>query len=159
MTKPFKKRSRLRAKQRKQLPRHRYETWQNYRVSVIRAPNGRFVNWHRVRYGRPRKEVQPSRKPSARAYARRETPARQYARKRLAEMPRGKRVAVYGSKDGKHKRWVITGTGKQQYKAISRVAIVHPPKRQFQTVDAEDLLDDPQDYIGGYWDDHPRVES
>lgn len=142
MTKSFKKHSRMRTKQRKQLPRHRYETWQNYRVSVIRAPNGRFVNWHRVRYGRhPSRPTEPSK-------------ARTYARKRLAKIPTGRQVDAYGTFHHRKRRWKIVGKGKDISNAIRRVTYTYPPKPQynFKRIQAEDISEkmaeeEPWDYF------------
>lgn len=71
----------------------------------------------------------------------------------------GKQLAVYGSEHGKSKRIQMSGSGYQLYQAMLRVSR-HPPKKQFLTISAEALLDDPSRYLErGNWDAHPEASS
>lgn len=71
----------------------------------------------------------------------------------------GKQLACYGTQHGRSKRIQMTGSGFQLYQAMLRVS-KHPPKKQFLTVSAEALLDDPSKYLErGEWDVHPKVTS
>jgi hypothetical protein len=70
-----------------------------------------------------------------------------------------KQIAAYGTQLGKQKRVQMKGNGRELYRAMKLVA-KHPPKKQFLTIDAEDLLESPEDYLErGRWDAHPAVKS
>lgn len=120
----------------------RTETWKTGRVSTTRNKQGRFVTWRKIRHYIRKAPRKPRRK------------ARGLISKALGQ----KRVAVYGNKNGKHRRWVIVGRGGQRHYEAVREAYIHTPRRQFTIIDADTMLDHEEDYIEGYWDDKPTVE-
>lgn len=70
-----------------------------------------------------------------------------------------KQLAVYGTRHGESKRIQMVGSGSQLYRAMILVSR-HPPRKQFLTISAEALLDDPHRYLeGGNWDAHPETSS
>lgn len=70
-----------------------------------------------------------------------------------------KQVTCYGTQQGRAKRIQMAGSGRQLYEAM-RLVSKHPPKKQFLTLSAEALLDDPQEFLErGQWDARPKIES
>jgi len=137
------------------------EIWQHYTVSVIRNRKGRFVSWHKIVYGRPRKAVQPSR-----------LEAGAYERYRgLYREPHGKALSLYGRvaiKKGRiaiieSRRWeLVKGslTGDEWRNAVGH-ARERPPRPQANCRKsyAEDV---PENCLGaneGEWIDTPTIES
>jgi hypothetical protein len=137
------------------------EIWQNYAVSVIRNRKGRFVSWHKIVYGRPRKTVQPSR-----------LEAGAYERYRgLYREPQGKALSLYGRvaiKKGRitiieSRRWeLVKGslTGDEWRNAVGH-ARERPPRPQanYRKSYAEDVPDNCLGTNEGEWIDTPTIES
>jgi hypothetical protein len=122
------------------------ETWRTGRYSVSRSSKGRFVQWHKIRHYEHRKvPYKAKRRP-------RQPTARVLGKIGL------KRIAVYGTRNGKRRRWVIVGRGGQHHYEAVREAYIHSPRKQFTIVDADTMLDYEEEYIEGYWDDKPTVE-
>lgn len=124
----------------------RIETWKNgRRYRVPRSPKGTFVKGSR----------------KIRAYHYRQAP------KKWAIAATGrKHVAAYGrtlsNRSGKvkHNRIEITGQGKELYDALAMMfGGRYVPRKPYQHVDAEDLMEKPYEYLeGGEWIDR-EVES
>lgn len=128
---------------------HRTETWKGKRVKVTRNRRGRFVTWHRIRKYR-RGATARRRWKAEIARARWKTRAVRFG---------GRGIAAYGTVHGKSKRVQMKGSGKQLYRAMVLVS-KHPPKKQFLTLSAEALLDDPDEFLErGHWDARPKIES
>lgn len=123
----------------------RTEKWKIGQVSVTRNRRGRFVTWHKIRQYRRGVTAQGKWKAGV--------------TRRGAIRFGGKNVASYGTVHGKSKRVQMYGSGKQLYQAMQLVS-KHPPKKQFLTVSAEALLNDPEEYLKkGRWDARPEVKS
>jgi hypothetical protein len=127
---------------------HQKETWKKRgKVRVIRNSKGRFVTWRKVRhYARGKKATTRWR----------EAPTRIRARKE--KKGGGTQVSAYGTADGQSKRVQMNGSPQTLYQAMMLV-VKHPPKKQFLTISAEALLDDPYKYLEKKEWSRPRIES
>lgn len=152
----------------------RFETWNNRDVTVTRNSRGRFLTWHftarrqapqatvttttgrtrQVRRGYTYSRVSRPQRIRQRKERQTEQRRKQREKKRFT----GKHIVVYSTKDGQSRRWNLFGTRNQLHDAISGVAYYHPPRKRFCNIQAEDLIDDPEDNIEGYWDEKPTVE-
>lgn len=71
-----------------------------------------------------------------------------------------KSVTVTDSQHGEPKSIEIIGIGRDDYEAIKQYAYFHPPRKQFLTISAAELLSNPNRYLSeGGWDGHPRINS
>jgi hypothetical protein len=70
-----------------------------------------------------------------------------------------KQVSAYSTFHGESRRIQTVGNG-QQLMRVMMIASRHPPKKQFLTISAEALLDDPWRYLErGHWDVRPEITS
>ena len=71
-----------------------------------------------------------------------------------------KQVAVYGTVRGKPYRIQMNGSGQELYKAM-KDAVKHPPKKQFLTSEAREIITKRDRLIDENlrWDRRPRIES
>jgi hypothetical protein len=69
-----------------------------------------------------------------------------------------KGVSAYGTQNGKPKRVQIYGYDKNLQQAAILIA-KKAPKKRFLTIDANELLYDPKEYLGGDWDARPQITS
>lgn len=123
------------------------EQWKSGRYSVTRSSRGTFVSWHKIRVYKNRRA------------------ARGWRVSGFASVGR-KHVAAYGrtssNKTGKvkHNRIEISGKGNEIYDALKMMfGSGYVPRRPYQHVSAEDLNDEPFEYLeGGEWIDR-EVES
>lgn len=114
---------------------------------MARNPKGRFVSWHKIRVYKHRRA------------------ARGWRVSGFASIGR-KHVAAYGktisNKTGKvkHNRIEISGKGSDIYDALKMMfGSGYVPRRPYQKVDADDLNEEPYEYLeGGEWIER-EVES
>ena len=71
-----------------------------------------------------------------------------------------KQIAVYNTVQGQPRRVQVAGTGKELYRAMQYVS-QYPPKKQFLTISAVELLKNPWRYLDRKkrWDRHPDIKS
>jgi len=88
------------------------------------------------------------------------TPHKYKVRRLKRRFPMMKQIAGYGTVHRKPRRYQVSGTGKQLYRAMQLIS-QYPPKRKFLTISAKELLKDPARYLDlkERWDRHPNVES
>jgi hypothetical protein len=124
----------------------RTEAWKVGRVRVTRNRKGRFVSWHKIRSYRHRRA------------------ARRWAAERM-RVAAEKRIAVYGATVNwrgrrMRNRIEIYGRGQDLMHAILLFHHGYVPKRPYSIISADDLNDEPYEYIeGGHWVEGPEVES
>lgn len=70
-----------------------------------------------------------------------------------------KQIAEYGSVNGESRRIQVYGYGNQLYQ-VMQLTSRHPPRKQFLTISARELLSDPNKFLSEeYWDARPRINS
>ena len=88
------------------------------------------------------------------------TPHKYRVRRLKRRFPMIKQISVYSTVHGRPRRVQMAATGKELYRAMQYVS-QHPPKQQFLTISAVELLKDPWRYLDRKesWDRHPDIKS